>query len=512
MNNYLVAIRGRSASLPRWWPLVVALPIALALAVLPLPMVAAVIAGLFFLVVVLIDPVWGLYAAILSVPVQEVVTLPAGLTVTQLVVVLAAGAWMVRVLAYPDRSLGLRYQWPWLLFLGWQLLAVVATPFSLVAGFQQWARWVAAWLAFVLTLGTVTDRRRMWGLVAVLLLAPGLSALLGVLQFLNATGNASFLIAGGRFARATATFGKPNSYAGYLNMAWPLGLVLGAYWLSRWFDVRRLLSLQGAMPTTMRRIPAPFPHLRAHKRRWLVLALLSGGIGSLILFGLFASYSRGGWLGAVGGMLGLALLAGRRSALIAIVALLLALLVGVVGAFNVLPPVIVDRLGAITDNIRIFNAATEMVNNDNFAVVERMAHWQAAWRMWLAYPLLGIGPGNFNEAYPFFFLGRWSISQGHAHNYYLHILAEAGPGGLFFYLVLFGAMFWQALRVMRRYPGTLWSSLALGGCGIMLAVAGHNIFENLHVLNLGIQLSGVWGLMSIAERLAQESVTTRSES
>ena len=37
----------------------------------------------------------------------------------------------------------------------------------------------------------------------------------------------------------------------------------------------------------------------------------------------------------------------------------------------------------------------------------------------------------------------------------------------------------------------------------MLAVAGHNVFENLHVLNLGIQLSAVWGLMVVAERLAR---------
>jgi O-antigen ligase len=508
MTHPLLAMRGRSVS-PRWWLLLASLPVALALVVLPLPFAAAAIAGLFFLVLVLIDPVWGLYAAILSVPVQEIVPLPAGLTVTQAVVVLAACAWMARVLAFPDRSLGLRFQWPWLLFLGWQLLAVVLTPYSLVEGFLQWARWIAAWLAFVLTLGTVTDRRRMWGLVAVLLLAPGLSALLGVLQFVSATGNASFLIAGGQFARATATFGKPNSYAGYLNMAWPLGVILGIYWMERWFDVRRLL--QGTLPAAVRRMAAPFPYLRARKRGLLVLALLCGGVGALTLFGLFASYSRGGWLGAVGGMLGLALLAGRRSALVATGALLLALLVGVVGAFNVLPPVVVDRLGAITDNLRIFNAATEMVNDDNFAVVERMAHWQAAWRMWLGHPWLGIGPGNFNEAYREFFLGRWSISQGHAHNYYLHILAEAGPIGLLLYLVLIGTMFGQALRVMRRYPGTVWSRLALGGCGIMLAVAGHNIFENLHVLNLGIQLSGVWGLMIIAERLAHASEATGSE-
>jgi hypothetical protein len=36
----------------------------------------------------------------------------------------------------------------------------------------------------------------------------------------------------------------------------------------------------------------------------------------------------------------------------------------------------------------------------------------------------------------------------------------------------------------------------------MLAVAAHNVFENLHVLNLGIQLSGVWGLLVVAEKWA----------
>jgi O-antigen ligase len=134
-----------------------------------------------------------------------------------------------------------------------------------------------------------------------------------------------------------------------------------------------------------------------------------------------------------------------------------------------------------------------------------MAHWQAAWRMWQAHPLLGIGPGNFDLAYPAFFVGRWSVSQGHAHNYYLHILAEAGPGGLLFYLLLIGAIFVQSLRLRRRARDTVWGAVALGGCGIMLAVASHNVFENLHVLNLGIQLSSVWGLMVVAERFVADN-------
>ena len=452
-----------------------------ALALLPLPIAAALIVGLPFVALVLREPVFGLYGAVLSVPVQELIALPAGLTVTQAVVALAAGAWLLQVLAYPDRPLNLRFQWPWVMFLSWQLLAVVTTPYSLASSLQQWARWVAAWLAFVLTVATITNRRRAWGLIAVLLAAPGMAALLGIEQFLTASGPPSYLILGGRFARAAATFVKPNPFAGYLNMAWPIALVLAAY-----FGARRL---------------------RGGDRTTLLLAVLFAGMAGMLLIGLFASYSRGGWIGAVVGALTLALLGGRRSAAIAGGVIVLGLLIGLLGVFSALPPVVVERLGAITNNLRIFDAGVEPINDANFAVVERMAHWQAAWRMWQAHPVLGIGPGSFNAAYPEFFVGNWAISQGHAHNYYLHILAEAGPLGLGFYLLLIGTIFAQALRLRRLHRQSIWGALALGGCGIMLAVASHNVFENLHVLNLGIQLSGVWGLLVVAERLAPQHVS-----
>jgi hypothetical protein len=464
-------------------------PVGLALTLLPLRLAAVVVVGFFFAVAVLVEPAIGLLAAILSVPVQELVNLPAGLTVTQLVVVLAAGAWLLRVLAHPEQRLNLRFQWPWLLFLSWQLLAVAFTPYSTGLGLQQWARWVVAWLAFVLTLGTITDRRRLWWVVGALLLAPLLAALIGVRQFLTASGPPSYLILGGRFARAAATFGKPNPFAGYLNMAWPLAFVPACYCAVRWIRLRTAAT------------PVP----RRLGGEALFLAALFGGCAALLLLGLFASYSRGGWIGAIVALFGLAILAGRRTAALAGGALVCVLLVGLLGAFSALPPVVVGRIEAITNNVRIFDAGKVSVNDENFAVVERMAHWQAAWRMWRAHPFLGIGPGNFDSAYPEFFVGRWSISQGHAHNYYLHILAEAGPGGLALYLVLIGAFFWQALRLRRLMRGTIWEAIALGGCGIMLAVAGHNVFENLHVLNLGIQLSGVWGLMVVAERLAGDS-------
>lgn len=451
--------------------------VALMLAGLPLLFAAVLTGGLLFAVIALLAPEVGLLLAILSVPVQDLVGLPADLTVTQLVVVAAAGSWMLRALAYPARRLGLQWQWPWFTLLGWQLLTVLMTPYSLGLGLQQWARWIAAWLAFTLTLGTLgfpAARNRQWyWLLAILLLGPLIAAIIGILQFVTASGPPSFLILGGRFARAAATFGKPNPFAGYLNMAWPLAGAVALWCL-------------GAA-----RRPEGWD---LHKLWW---AIVLGGATGVLLLGLFASYSRGGWIGAVCGLLGMALLAGRRSAAWTLASLVLALLVGLLGVFNVLPPVVTERLAGITNNLRIFDAARVTVTPENFAVVERMAHWQAGWRMWQAAPLVGIGPGNYNLAYLDFFVGRWSESQGHAHNYYIHALAESGLPGLLVYALLFGSMLMQGLRLRRIGRNSIWGAVGLGGCGIMLAVLGHNVFENLHVLNLGLQLSGVWALMII---------------
>jgi putative inorganic carbon (hco3(-)) transporter len=471
--------------------------LAYGLAKLPLLFAAALVVGLIVVMVTLIEPAFGLYAAVLSVPVQEVVQLPGGLTATQAVVAMAFGAWALRVLAHPDRSLNLRLLTPWIVFLAIQLLSVALTPYSRTEGVLQFARWVAAFLAFVLTLGTITTPRRAWGLVAALLAAPCIAALIGLYQFVTASAPDSFLILGGRFARAYATFGKPNPFAGYLNMAWPIALALAVSGFR--FQVS---GLRFQSSGSKGQIQNPKSKIQNVFGSWF-LVFLFGGVTGLLLLGLFASYSRGGWIGAIAALGALALVAGRRTASLAGVALLLALLIGLLGAFSVLPPALTDRLQTITSNVRVFDASEVVVTPDNFAIVERMAHWQAGWRMFLDHPLLGVGAGNFNTAYPHYYVGRWEVSQGHAHNYYIHALAESGILGLLSYIVLIGAMLREALRARWRLRGSAWGAAATGVCGIIAAVAGHNIFENLHVLNLGIQLSGVWGLTIVAQRLKE---------
>jgi O-antigen ligase len=476
-------------------PLGIALAVG-ALAVLPLWIAAALVAGLLVVTLTIIEPAFGLYAAILSVPVQEVVHLPAGLTVTQAVVLLAFGTWALRVLAHPERRLGLRLLAPWLIFLGVQVASIVFTPYSKIEGVLQFARWVASFLAFVLALGTISDRRRAWGLLIVLLLGPAIAALIGLFQFVTASAPASFLILGGRFARAYATFGKPNPFAGYLNMSWPLAVVLAGFFIGARRERANNEQMNKRATNTVSRSLVP--------GSWF-LVLVFTGFALLLLAGLFASYSRGGWIGAIAGVGVLAVVAGRRTAGIFGLAVIVGLLVGLLGAFSLLPAALTDRLQTISNNLRIFDAGQVSVTPDNFAIVERMAHWQAGWRMFRAYPLFGVGAGNFNVAYPEFFVAPWAISQGHAHNYYIHTLAESGIFGLLSYLLLIGAMLREALRARWRRRGSVWGAAAVGVCGIIAAVAGHNIFENLHVLNMGIQLSGVWALSILAQRWADDT-------
>lgn len=72
------------------------------------------------------------------------------------------------------------------------------------------------------------------------------------------------------------------------------------------------------------------------------------------------------------------------------------------------------------------------------ANTERLLLWQNAWRMFLDHPLVGVGPGNFKDIH----LGRYITAEskeklGHAHNNFLHILAENGIIGFAGFIVMF---------------------------------------------------------------------------
>src|SRR5438093_596581 len=131
----------------------------------------------------------------------------------------------------------------------------------------------------------------------------------------------------------------------------------------------------------------------------------------------------------------------------------------------------------------------------NWAVVERMAHWQAALRMYLDHPLVGVGPGHYALAYPAYRVNDfWLDPLGHAHNLYLNLMAEMGFLGIVGYLTLVHA--W-VVAIVRRYRLSVTPfdrALASGVLAGLLAVGIHNVFDNLTVHGLAIQMGLLVGL------------------
>lgn len=476
--------------------LIATIPVSIAIARLPPQLVLAGLVAVLFVLAALRWPIIVGVAVVASVPVQQVGAV-GPLTVTRAMVILAIGVTVLAVLAQ-RRDLVLS----WLLlplgaYIAWMSVSATQARDTVLATDEvlRWAITLTA-LFIMLQLFVTAPRLAVIAVVTAIGVVAALQALTGVLQGLLSIGPESFNI-GGQFSRAYGTFGRPNTFAGYLEMAlfpvlWVGFLQLRVTWrtLARY----RIARLQGFTGSVAER--------RELLRDGLILVLLVGSTGTIAL-GILSSFSRGAWLGVAFGLLVSAAFAFRRwwipiAAAMPVVALLALVLMSSLSA-----GVVSERLLSITSDARPFDAASITITDENFAVVERMAHWQAGWNMFRDRPIFGVGPGNFNAEYSDYFVRtQFRFSQGHAHNYYIHALAETGIVGLMLYVSMMIAALGLAVRVALRSAG-LALALALGAIGTTAAVMAHNVFENLHVLNLGIQLTATWALVIAAHRMPQ---------
>jgi O-antigen ligase len=321
-------------------------------------------------------------------------------------------------------------------------------------------------------------------------------ALIGIWQFgLRHDGPEHFRILGGDFFRAYGTFEQPNPYAGYLGLttALALGLLFEAT-RGRWADWLAR-SMNGEVAPRRSINPA------GHPSTGLPLYLLSGGAVGVMLVALVASWSRGAWLGFAAAVLAMAAALPRRVAWS--VLLVVVLLIGGLGLYasGRLPASFIARLTSFVQDIRLEDVRGVPINDANYAVVERLAHWQAALSM-VRYNLwTGVGFGCYEAAYPRFALINWPTALGHAHNIYLNLAAEIGLIGLSAYLILWGVILWQTWRATRRTEG-LMRGLSIGLLGAWTHISVHHLLDNLYVNNVHLHVGVLFGLAaSIVQRM-----------
>lgn len=145
---------------------------------------------------------------------------------------------------------------------------------------------------------------------------------------------------------------------------------------------------------------------------------------------------------------------------------------------------------------------------------QRWVMWQAAWQLFLAHPILGVGPGNFGPNAVEYFTERGVTDMGNTftspekmysmalHNDYMQVLVEQGLVGLFAFAAVF-INFFVCLRFLRTEAvQKAWASsaggfidssnLALGLEAAMIACMANSVFYNQYYV------PWLWSLVMLA--------------
>jgi O-antigen ligase len=242
----------------------------------------------------------------------------------------------------------------------------------------------------------------------------------------------------------------------------------------------------------LHRIGAPRREARA-----LLLATFYFAAAGLIGAAAIMSWSRGAWLGAGVGVLVLIFALPRRWWVGAVLVGVLAIGVSGLAALDLLPSAIVDRVAsAFDETFSVTDVRGANITNENYALLERLAHWQAAVNMATENPWLGVGFGNYEAAYPGYRLIAWRFPLGHAHNYYLNVLAETGALGLTMFATTWLLVGWCTWRA-RAHPDPQAHILAAGLLGAWGYLAIHSMTDNLFVNNLFLHIGTMLGLAAL---------------
>ena len=390
--------------------------------------------GCFLLV---LRPSIGLYALAFAIPFGSLWELHlGGVTVgtSELLVAGVITVWILRMMAFRRVRLARsRLTSAILLYLGTLVIAILPAR-DLTPAFKELAKWSEFLLLYLFVASEFGCAERR-ALTAALLLAGILEGALGIYQFLAQVGPPGFVLFG-RYMRAHGTFLQPNPFGGYVGLLLPLAYATA---LTSWKEARTAWS---------------------RRNIWPALLGCLAVVATLVLFAaLIMSWSRGALFGLIGGGVLVALALGRRIWLVVVILSLILLLLGP-QLISAMPSMVTERLTDMIQYVGQDLTAVE-ITDENFSVIERLAHWYAAWRMFSDRPWLGVGTGQYATTYPTVALPRWQEPLGHAHNIYLNVLAEGGLLGLASYLIFLLGSLATAWLPTRRERG--WRrGLALG--------------------------------------------------
>jgi len=448
----------------------------LAIAMLPLEIVMGGAIVLAVLIGAVLEPGIGLIVTLLVGPwAAWMNTYYPGLLpidVGQIMFALTLAIWSLGSLArreftVPQSPLSI----PLLIFTGWAAVTMLWAP-DLKLGLTEVVKWIEIVLAMWLAIDLARRRGIQWIVIAVVLTMT-LQAVIGIYEARwRGSGPLGFRMSEGVY-RAYGTFEQPNPFAGFIGLGLPIVLALTTYYS---IDLlrKRLVAIQ-------------FRYLA----RWIAC----GSVALMLAAALYLSFSRGAWLGAVAALGAMIAFAPRRLWIgIGLMAIALALLIGLSSA-DLLPAAINERLADAGELFQFRDVRGVAINDANYALIERLARWQAALNMLTDQPWTGVGFGNYQAVYEQYRLINWPTPLGHAHNIYLNVAAETGLPGLAAYAFLWAVIFGLTIQTIRQTNG-IHRALAVGLLGAWVYLSVHNLVDNLYVNNTHLLIGVLLGLLA----------------
>ncbi|MFH1891809.1 MAG: O-antigen ligase family protein [Candidatus Zixiibacteriota bacterium] len=351
--------------------------------------------GLFFLIVVLLNPFIGVYIYLLFEYLRPYDLVPAllPLKIPMLVIGITTVSWLIRVSKTGGFEMH-KFTWVYLSFVALIGFTVVTADNYYIAllGFREMCLF---FIMYLIALDNVNSFSRYNKLVWLMLLIHFFFASKGVYNYLLAQD-----VTGGQRtsgAVGTSFLADENDFALALN------------------------------------VMIPFAFFALTYARKFITKLFSFAVLMTLMFGVVSSFSRGGWLGLVAAV-GYCLLRSKRKAVTIsfAVVLLIALVI-------VAPPEYWSEVSTISDT-------------HESTAASRLNYWEAAVRMYLDYPIIGVGAGNGGSHLVDYVTGfkdpatQWGRAF---HGTVPQVLAELGTVGICLYLAMLIMAFRHLLRIRR---------------------------------------------------------------
>ncbi|MBL7749133.1 MAG: O-antigen ligase family protein [Chitinophagaceae bacterium] len=206
---------------------------------------------------------------------------------------------------------------------------------------------------------------------------------------------------------------------------------------------------------------------------------------AILIAGVFFSYARGAWLALAAGMLSYWLIK-KRLLVIAYVTFIIITVAGVFWLKNN------DRYLQYAHDYQTTIFHTNF--NEHFiatytlkdvSTAERFYRWIAGVRMLKDGGLTGYGPGTFYNNYKSYTIPAYKTWVSHnpehstVHNYFLLVAIEQGLPGLFFWLLLAGALLYYAQRLYHRVADIYYKIVAITSGVILTMIMILNLLSDL---------------------------------